>query len=154
MFARFSDISGTMVDLSKYLMIITMLGIIATGGREAKSIGGKIGLGTYALYGISGYMGDLISYVRLMALGLSGGYIAYSVNKIAQMVGNKGIMIVFMMLIMILGHGFNLFLSALGAYVHTSRLIYVEFFAKFYEGGGKAFNNFKIKEKYINIKNN
>ncbi|MGP1494857.1 MAG: V-type ATP synthase subunit I [Streptobacillus sp.] len=153
-FARFGNMSGILVDISKYLMILTMLGIVATGGREAKSIGGKIGLGTYALYGISGYMGDLISYVRLMALGLSGGYIAYSVNTIAQMVGNKGIMIIFMVLIMVLGHGFNLFLSALGAYVHTSRLIYVEFFAKFYEGGGKAFNNFKIKEKYINIKNN
>ena len=153
-YASFSNVSGILVNISMYLMIISMLGIVATGGREAQSIGGKIGLGTYALYGISGYMGDLISYVRLMALGLSGGYIAYSVNTIAQMVGNKGIMIVFMLIIMILGHGFNLFLSALGAYVHTSRLIYVEFFAKFYEGGGKAFNNFKIKEKYINIKNN
>ena len=143
-YASFSNVSGILVNISMYLMIISMLGIVATGGREAQSVGGKIGLGTYALYGISGYMGDLISYVRLMALGLSGGYIAYSVNTIAQMVGNKGIMIVFMLIIMILGHGFNLFLSALGAYVHTSRLIYVEFFAKFYEGGGKAFKKFRI----------
>ncbi len=42
----------------------------------------------------------------------------------------------------------------LGAYVHTSRLIYVEFFSKFYEGGGKPFKDFKIKEKYINIRDN
>ena len=153
-YAKATGITDSSVNISKYTMYIFMLLIIATGGREAKSLGGKIGLGTYALYGISGYMGDFISYVRLMALGLSGGYIAYSVNTIASMIGNRGIMIIFMLLVLVIGHGFNLFLSVLGAYVHTSRLIYVEFFAKFYEGGGKAFNNFKIKEKYINIKNN
>lgn len=138
--------------IAKYLMIIFMLLIVLTGGRSASSVGGKIGMGVYALYGISGYIGDLISYVRLMALALSGGYIAYAVNMIASMIGSKGIMIIFMLIVMVIGHSFNLLLSILGAYVHTSRLIYVEFFSKFYEGGGRAFKDFKIKEKYINIK--
>ncbi len=153
-YAKFTGLTGNIVDIAKYTMIISMLLIIATGGREVKNIGGRIGLGVYALYGISGYMGDLISYVRLMALGLSGGYIAYAVNMIASMLGNKWYMLIFVALILVIGHGFNLFLSMLGAYVHTSRLIYVEFFSKFYEGGGKPFKDFKIKEKYINIRDN
>lgn len=152
MFGKNIGLSENNVSLFKYIMIVSMLLIIATGGREAKSIGGKVGMGVYALYGISGYLGDLISYVRLMALALSGGYIAYAVNMIASMIGAKGIMFIFMILIMIIGHSFNMLLSILGAYVHTSRLIYVEFFGKFYEGGGKPFKDFKIKEKYINIK--
>lgn len=153
-FAKFTGVEGSYVTIAKYTMIISMLLIVATGGREVKNVGGRIGLGVYALYGISGYMGDLISYVRLMALGLSGGYIAYAVNMIASMMGNKWYMLIFVGLILVIGHAFNLFLSMLGAYVHTSRLIYVEFFSKFYEGGGKPFKDFKIKEKYINIRNN
>lgn len=140
------------MKIIKYIMIIAMIGIILTGGRDVKNIGGRIGLGVYSLYGISGYMGDLISYARLMALGLSGGFIALSVNQICAMVGFKPATIIFVILIFIFGQTFNLLLSLLGAYVHSARLIYVEFFGKFYEGGGREFKDFKIDEKYINIK--
>lgn len=140
------------MKIIKYIMIIAMIGIILTGGRDVKNIGGRIGLGVYSLYGISGYMGDLISYARLMALGLSGGFIALSVNQICAMVGFKPATIIFVILIFIFGQTFNLSLSLLGAYVHSARLIYVEFFGKFYEGGGREFKDFKIDEKYINIK--
>lgn len=136
----------------KYIMILSMIGIILTGGREVKNMGGRIGLGIYSLYGISGYMGDLISYARLMALGLSGGFIALSVNQICAMVGFKPATIIFVIIIFVFGQTFNILLSLLGAYVHSARLIYVEFFGKFYEGGGKEFKDFKIDEKYINIK--
>ncbi|MBE2989454.1 V-type ATP synthase subunit I, partial [Sneathia sp. DSM 16630] len=131
----------------KYIMILSMIGIILTGGREVKNIGGRIGLGVYSLYGISGYMGDLISYARLMALGLSGGFIALSVNQICAMVGFKPATIIFVIIIFVFGQTFNILLSLLGAYVHSARLIYVEFFGKFYEGGGKEFKDFKIDEK-------
>lgn len=151
-YAKSQNIYNIYFLISKYVMIVSMILIIATGGRDSKTKAGKLGMGLYALYGISSYMGDLISYVRLMALGLSGGFIAYAINLIASMVGKSGFMLIFSIIILILGHGFNLFLSILGSYVHTSRLIYVEFFSKFYEGGGKAFKDFKIKEKYINIK--
>lgn len=140
------------MKLIKYIMILSMIGIILTGGREVKNIGGRIGLGVYSLYGISGYMGDLISYARLMALGLSGGFIALSVNQICAMVGFKPATIIFVIIIFVFGQTFNILLSLLGAYVHSARLIYVEFFGKFYEGGGKEFKDFKIDEKYINIK--
>ncbi|WP_068268512.1 V-type ATP synthase subunit I [Caviibacter abscessus] len=142
----------TFVTISKYLMILSMIGIVLTGGREVKNAGGRIGLGVYALYGISGYIGDFISYARLMALGLSGGFIAQSVNQICTMIGFKLLTIIFTILIFIVGQTFNMLLALLGAYVHSARLIYVEFFGKFYEGGGKEFKDFKIEEKYINIK--
>jgi V/A-type H+-transporting ATPase subunit I len=139
--------------ISLVVMVLGMLGIVATGGREAKSVAGRVGGGVYALYGISGYVGDFVSYSRLMALGLAGGFIAGAVNMMAGMVAQSGpIGFVFAIIIFIFGQTFNLGLSLLGAYVHTIRLTFVEFFGKFYEGGGKSFNTFKSKPKYINLK--
>lgn len=139
--------------LSFGVMITGMLGIIATGGRDAKSIVGKVGGGVYALYGISGYIGDFVSYSRLMALGLAGGFIAGAVNMMAGMVAQSGIIgFLFAIVIFIFGQTFNLGLSLLGAYVHTIRLTFVEFFGKFYEGGGQSFKTLKSKPKYINLK--
>ena len=86
-----------------------------------------------------------------MALGLSGGFIAQAMNMIAAMLGGNWVGFLFIPIILVVGHLFNLFLSFLGAYVHTSRLIYVEFFGKFYEGGGKPFKNFRTESKYINL---
>jgi V/A-type H+-transporting ATPase subunit I len=140
-------------SISFIAMIGGMVGIVATGGRSATSIGGKIGGGIYSLYGISSYVGDFVSYSRLMALGLSGGFIAGAVNMMAGMVADKGIIgIIGAIIIFIVGQIFNLGLSLLGAYVHTIRLTFVEFFGKFYEGGGKGFDLFRSKPKYINLK--
>ena len=144
-------LSSVVTNVSMWIMIVGMVGIVLTGGRDAQSVGGKLGGGLYSLYGISGYVGDFVSYSRLMALGLSGGFIAQSMNMIAQMLGGSPFGLVFVPIILIVGHLFNLFLAFLGAYVHTSRLIYVEFFGKFYEGGGKAFKNFRTESKYINL---
>ena len=139
--------------ISLVAMILGMVGIVATGGRDANSIGGKLGGGIYSLYGISSYVGDFVSYSRLMALGLSGGFIAGAINMMAGMVAKKGIIgIIGAVIIFIVGQVFNIGLSILGAYVHTIRLTFVEFFGKFYEGGGKGFNSFRSKPKYINLK--
>lgn len=140
-------------SISLFVMIVGMVGIVATGGREAKGMAGKIGGGIYSLYGISGYVGDFVSYSRLMALGLAGGFIAGAVNMMAGMLAEKGIIgMMLAVVIFIFGQLFNLGLSLLGAYVHTIRLTFVEFFGKFYEGGGKEFNSFRSKPKYINLK--
>ncbi len=139
--------------ISKVIMIIGMVGIVLTGGRDAGSIGGRLAGGAYSLYGISSYVGDFVSYSRLMALGLSGGFIASAINMMSGMLFVKGIPgILGGIIVFFVGQAFNIFLSLLGAYVHTIRLIYVEFFGKFYEGGGKAFNLFRSKPKYINLK--
>jgi V/A-type H+-transporting ATPase subunit I len=146
-------IPAAIKTLSLVIMIIGMAGIVLFGARDAKSIGGRIGGGIYSLYGISGYVGDFVSYSRLMALGLAGGFIASAVNMMADMVaGNGFIGIIFAVIIFIGGQVFNLGLTLLSAYVHTIRLTFVEFFGKFYEGGGKGFNLFRSNAKYINLK--
>ncbi|WP_312649366.1 V-type ATP synthase subunit I [Proteiniclasticum sp.] len=134
------------------VMVVGMAGIVLTGGRENESIVGKLAGGMYSLYGISGYIGDFVSYSRLMALGLAGGFIATAINMMVGMLFGMGIPgIIGGVVVFIFGQAFNLFLSALSAYVHTSRLTYVEFFGKFYAGGGKPFKVFRNKSKYINI---
>lgn len=152
---NFSDfsLSPTLMNINKYIMIFSMLVIVLTGGREYKNIGGRIGFGVYALYGITGFFGDFISYARLMALGLSGAYMATSINQIVRDLSGSYYTILFAIIVFILAHFMNIFLSMLSSYVHTSRLIYVEFFGKFYEGGGKPFKDFKIKNKYYDIEN-
>ncbi|NLY86121.1 MAG: V-type ATP synthase subunit I [Tissierellia bacterium] len=139
--------------ISLAVMVIGMVGIVLTAGRSAASVGGKLAGGLYELYGISGYVGDIVSYSRLMALGLSGGFIASSINMMIDMLFSKGILgIIIGIVVFLVGQLFNIFLSLLGAYVHTLRLTYVEFFGKFYEGGGRNFKLFRNKTKYINLK--
>lgn len=147
------SIPPALKTISLGVMIAGMVGIILTGGRESKKIGARLGGGIYSLYGISGYIGDFVSYSRLMALGLSGGFIAGAINMMAGMLVNKGIIgIILATIIFIGGQVFNLGLSLLGAYVHTIRLTFVEFFGKFYNGGGQGFKMFNSSPKYINLK--
>ena len=148
---KLMNLSAVVANVSMWIMIAGMAGIVLTGGREAKGVGAKLGGGLYSLYGISSYVGDFVSYSRLMALGLSGGFIASAINMIAGMIGGNWFGMIFIPVILIAGHLFNMFLSFLGAYVHTSRLMYVEYFGKFYEGGGKPFKDFRTENKYINL---
>lgn len=150
--------AGSMLDLpvlktiSIAGAIIGALLIVFTQGRAAESIGGKIGQGLYELYGITSYIGDLVSYTRLMAIGLSGGSIAGAINMIIKMVpGPIGIFIIGPLLFIIF-QTVNLLLSLLSGYVHTLRLTYVEYFSKFYDGGGRPFKPFETTNKYINLK--
>ena len=131
--------------------IIGAISIVVTQGRMMATTGGKIGQGLYELYNITGYVGDLVSYTRLMAIGLSGGSIAGAVNMIMSMVpGPIGVFLVGP-LIFIIFQTVNLLLSLLSGYVHTLRLTYVEYFGKFYDGGGRAFEPFETKNEYINL---
>ena len=128
--------------------------IVLTAGRSAKNIAGKLGGGLYALYSsTTGYLGDILSYSRLLALCLVTGVIGSVVNMLAAMMGN----VVIFAFICVLGHSLNIAINLIGTYVHTCRLQYVEYFSKFYEGGGKVFTplkinlqHFKFKEETIN----
>ncbi|MGG5313383.1 V-type sodium ATPase subunit I [Enterococcus sp. DIV2371] len=106
--------------------------------------------GAYNLYGLTGYIGDLVSYTRLMALGISGGSIGAAFNMLVAFMPPAARFSVGILLIIAL-HALNMFLTLLSAYVHGARLQYVEFFGKFYTGGGRAFDPLKTAEKYVNI---
>ncbi|GHU62371.1 V-type ATP synthase subunit I [Clostridia bacterium] len=131
--------------------IISAILIVIIPMIQSKSKMKGLAKGMYQLYGISSYVGDLVSYTRLMALGISGGSIASAFNLL---VGFMPPVIRFSLgiLLIIVLHGINLFLSLLSAYVHGARLQYVEFFGKFYQGGGRAFRPFKAEEKYVNVR--
>jgi V/A-type H+-transporting ATPase subunit I len=137
----------------KYLALVGAAGLLLTAGREKKNIFGKIMGGLGSLYGITGYLSDILSYSRLFALLLSSAVVAMVFNQIAAMVGTSVIGYVFAAIIFVIGHAFNLFIGGLGAFVHGSRLIYVEFFSKFYMGGGHAFDPLQKITKYISLEN-
>lgn len=137
---------GVFATVGKYLAIIGAVGLILTQGRSYKGIFMKGFKGVSSLYDITSYFADILSYSRLMALCLSTGVIGQVINLLGQIAGP--IPAIF---IGIIGHTANLLINALGAYVHTSRLQYVEFFGKFYEGGGTPFVPFKYRTKYTTI---
>ena len=138
--------------LAKVLTIIGLVGIILMSGRRKKNPALRIALGLYDIYGITSWLSDVLSYSRLLALGLATGVIAQVVNSMASMMGDGILGAIFFIVVFIIGHTLNLAINLLGAYVHTNRLQYVEFFGKFYEGGGRPFEPFKQNTKYIRIK--
>lgn len=136
--------TGTIIAIVSAILIVFIPMI------QSKSKIGGFFSGVYELYGITGYIGDFVSYSRLMALGISGGSIAMAFNMLVGTMPPVARYSIGILLIVIL-QGLNIFLSILGAYVHAARLQYVEFFGKFYQGGGRAFDPFKAEEKYMNI---
>ena len=138
-------------NVGKILAIVGAVGLILTQGRHEKNILMKPIKGVMSLYDITGYLSDVLSYSRVLALGLAGGIIANVFNLLGTMPGFNLIGVIAFLLIFVIGHVFNLAISGLGAYVHTSRLQYVEFFSKFYEAGGKPFRPFQANTKYTLI---
>lgn len=144
--------SGVAAVVGKYLAIFGAVGLVLTQGRTKSNIFGRIFGGIGSLYDITSYLSDILSYSRLLALGLATGVIAQVINTMASLGGNSIFGIIMFVVVTIAGHTMNLLINLLGAYVHTNRLQYVEFFKKFYEGGGRKFDPFAIKSKYIKIK--
>ncbi|WP_251390068.1 V-type ATP synthase subunit I [Mediterraneibacter agrestimuris] len=138
--------------LGKALAIIGAVGIVLMSGRSSKNFGLRIALGAYDLYNVSGWLSDVLSYSRLLALGLATGVIASVINQMGSMGGKSVGGVILFIAVFIFGHLFNLAINLLGAYVHTNRLQFVEFFGKFYEGGGREFNPFKANTKYADVK--
>ena len=112
-----------------------------------KNIFVNIGLGLWDSYNMAtGLLGDVLSYVRLFALGLSGGILASVFNSLAAGMSPDNIIAgpIVMALIFLIGHSINIFMNVLGAMVHPMRLTFVEFFKNSgYEGGGKEYKPFK-----------
>lgn len=138
-------------DIAKWLLIVNVVAIVlgTAAGSRNKLLG--IGSGLYKLYGATSYIGDIASYTRLMALCVSGASIAASFNMVVGLLPPLARFTVGIPLILAL-QLLNLGMSLLGAYVHAIRLQFVEFFGKFYEGGGRAFKPLKTYEKYTDLK--
>ncbi len=144
------------------LSSLTMIGGIAAGamlavavltaGRKEKLLG-KFTKGFGSLYGIINYCSDILSYARLYGLMLSGAVIAQIVSKyaIGFITGGNAVFVIVGILLMIVGHAFNLAIGLLGAYIHDARLQYVEFYGRFYEGEGELFTPLGSKHKYIRV---
>jgi V/A-type H+-transporting ATPase subunit I len=159
---------GDKITPFKYSALIGSLALISTQGRFEKDIGSKIFYGVYNLYNaLSGYLSDILSYSRLWALGLVTGVMATTINLISVQFSqiftsiipfgnNLGFIKVtvstlILVVIFVFGHLVSFLMNLLGAFVHPVRLQFVEFFSKFFKGGGSAFKPFKVETKYIDI---
>ncbi|MFA5006612.1 MAG: V-type ATP synthase subunit I [Candidatus Izemoplasmatales bacterium] len=137
----------------KWVAIAGAAVIVLFAGRSVKNPIGRIGSGLYALYGVTGYLGDIMSYSRVLALALTSAIIGQVMNQLAGMVqGVHWYGILFAIPIYVVGHVFNLVMGLLSAYVHTSRLQFIEFYAKFYEGAGYEFRPLSIQSKYVDVR--
>ena len=129
-----------------YILIAGAAMLILTQGRAKKNILMKFFSGVLSLYDVTGYFSDILSYSRLLALSLSTAVVSQVVNTMGVITGPIGFVIVF-----IIGHLFNIAINLIGSFVHSARLQYVEYFGKFYEGGGRLFAPLAIKTKNTNI---
>jgi len=147
------------LGLEAYSHMINTGALIITALLVLGNMRGKKGLaakllaipgGLFTIYGSIGFFSDVLSYARLMALGLSGGVMASVINMFVGMAWQVpwvGWLIA--VALFLVGHGLNFGLSILGAYVHCSRLQFLEFFGKFFEGGGKPFTPLQWENQYI-----
>ena len=140
------------ISICQNVAVVAVVGIILTGGRGTKNIALRLLQGLFAAYNaLSGWLGDMLSYSRLLALGLASGVIASVMNQLGSMVGKGVVGVIAFIIIFIFGHAMNFGINVLGAYVHSNRLEYIEFFGKFYEGGGRKFKPLKMQTKYYKI---
>lgn len=141
-----------LATIGKIMAILGAMVILLTAGRDRPNIFGKITGGLLGLYDISSYLSDILSYSRILALSLATGVIGMVMNLLAHMVAVNPIGWIAAIFIYLIGHVFNLAMSLLSAYVHDSRLQYIEFFNRFYQGGGIPFKPLSIQSKYVNVK--
>lgn len=133
---------------NKVFLWVLLAVLVISQSYGKKGIGGKIvGIGGSIYNHITGYFGDILSYVRLMALMLAGAVIAQVFNTLAAIPGN----LIIFFVISILGNALNFALNLLGCYVHDMRLQCLEFFKYFYRDGGRAFRPVAAEPKYYRI---
>ena len=144
------------------LLAVTFVGLFASKAVR-RCVVSFLG-GIYAVYGMSAFLGDILSYTRLAALGLSGALVGMVFNLLAGLVwgpvrvlwtgGGLGwlwalLVAVCAIAVFVFGHVFNVVINLLGAFVHPARLQFVEFFSKFYEGGGRPLAPFRFATRSV-----
>ncbi len=142
---------GNLAVAGKYMSIVGAIGLVLTQGRDKPNILQRLFSGVLSLYNVSGYLSDMLSYSRILALGLATGVIGNVVNIMGTLPGNSIVGFMVFIAVFLFGHTLNLAINALGAYVHASRLQYVEFFGKFFEGGGRPFAPLRANTKFVYV---
>lgn len=135
------------------LVAAATLLVLLASGVPSRNLYTQIAKGLFNLYqGIMGTVGDVISYSRLMALGLVTMGLAMAINILVGVVAQIPILkFVLVPLVFVFGHLFSIGINALGAYVHTLRLQYAEFFTKFFDGGGEPFSPLRNETKFVTV---
>jgi V/A-type H+-transporting ATPase subunit I len=140
---------------TKYVTALTAGLLVIGNARGKKGFWAKLKAvpgGLLNIYGSVGFFSDVLSYSRLMALGLSGAVMGSIINLFAEMTWGAPVGWIFSIIIFLFGHGLNFGLNILGAYVHSSRLQYLEFFNTFFTGGGRPFAPLKLEQINIFLK--
>jgi V/A-type H+-transporting ATPase subunit I len=145
--------------LSGYFAAFFAVNLILFQGRDSKSWIGRIGMGLIGLYGIispygvASFLGDALSYTRLMALNLTGALMGQVFNNLSFSVMKSGIVgMVAGALMFVLFQAFNFAISTLGAFVHSIRLLFLEMYGRFYEGNGESFKPLRKTGRYYEFK--
>ncbi len=141
-------------EIGKWLAIAGVAFALLFAGHGIRNPFKRLMKGLSALYGVTGWLSDILSYSRILALVLATSVIAAVVNMLGMLFGPTVLGYIAFTLIGIFGHALNLGLSALSAFVHTSRLQYVELFGKFFEGGGSFWNPLRRRTEYVRIDKN
>lgn len=129
------------------VLVIGILMLVFGGTRNAKGFGKVTCLVGLVYNGVTGYFSDTLSYIRIMALMLSGSVIASVFNTLGATFGN----VILFVIISMVGNALNLALNLLGCYVHDLRLQCLEFFGRFYKEGGKPYQPLAINTKYVDV---
>ena len=141
-----------LIGVCRTWALVFLVIAVLSGGRKNKNPVLKVIGGIPKLYGIVNYFADVLSYARLLALGLATGAIAMAINGVGDMASGMPIIgPVAMVLVLLAGHLFNCAINILGAFVHPARLQYLEFFGKFFTGGGRAFAPFRDERRYSTV---
>lgn len=156
----FSKIPDLLFNVGLYMTMTGVIGLVLTQGRNEKTWIGKIVIGLVSIYGILGtygctsFVSDILSYSRLLALGLTTSIIAMSFNIVADIVRSINIIgIGAFILVLILGHIFNFLMCIISSFVHPARLIFLEFFGRFYQGGAIKFRPYGFSSKRVQLFN-
>lgn len=141
-------------EIGKAMSIIGAVIIFLYAGRgKGWNIPARVISGFLALYGSTSYLGDILSYSRLLALGFGSAVIGMIINLLGGMAADIPYVGWLVAIVVVVGgHLFSILINLLGAFVHPLRLQYVEFFGKFYTGGGEPFTPLALSEEFVRVK--
>ena len=144
--AHFTQVGGAMAAIGAVIIFIY-------AGKGEPNIFKKLINGFLALYGSTSYLGDILSYSRLLALGFGSAVIGMVINLLGGLAADIPYIGWLIAIVVIIGgHIFSIAINILGSFVHPLRLQYVEFFGKFYTGGGQPFTPLTLSQEYVNVK--